>query len=97
MNGNDVNLLEMSYDDINSMRKKDLVEQIAKMKGKVIFDSYVKDLCNQIEKLTESLNQVTAANEKITSELVIVKNVNVNLENQIVNLEKLKAKAEQCN
>ena len=97
MNGNDVNLLEMSYDDINSMRKKDLVEQIAKMKGKVIFDSYVKDLCNQIEKLTESLNQVTAANEKITSELVIVRNVNVNLENQIVNLEKLKAKAEQCN
>ena len=97
MNGNDVNLLEMSYDDINSMRKKDLVGQIAKMKGKVIFDSYVKDLCNQIEKLTESLNQVTAANEKITSELVIVKNVNVNLENQIVNLEKLKAKAEQYN
>ena len=97
MNGNDVNLLEMSYDDINSMRKKDLVEQIAKMKGKVIFDSYVKDLCNQIEKLTESLNQVTAANEKITSELVIVKNVNVNLENQIVNLEKLRAKAEQYN
>ena len=97
MNGNDVNLLEMSYDDINSMRKKDLVEQIAKMKGKVIFDSYVKDLCNQIEKLTESLNQVTAANEKITSELVIVKNVNVNLENQIVNLEKLKTKAEQYN
>ena len=73
MNGNDVNLLEMSYDDINSMRKKDLVEQIAKMKGKVIFDSYVKDLCNQIEKLTESLNQVTTANEKITSELVIVR------------------------
>ena len=87
----------MSYDDINSMRKKDLVEQIEKMKGKVIFDSYVKDFCNQIEKVTESLNQVTAANEKITSELVIVKNVNVNLENQIVNLEKLKAKAEQYN
>ena len=28
-----------------------------------------------------------AANEKITSELVIIKNVNVNLENQIGNLE----------
>ena len=51
------------------------------MEGKVIFDSHVKDFCNQIEKLTESLNQVTAANEKITSELVIVKDVNVNLEN----------------
>ena len=67
------------------------------MEGKVIFGSYVKDLCNQIEKLTESLNQVTAANEKITSELVIVKNFNVNLENRIVNLEKLQAKAEQYN
>ena len=64
MNGNDANLLETSYNDIDSMRKKDLVEQIEKMKGKVIFDSHVKDLCNQIEKLTESLNQVMAANEK---------------------------------
>lgn len=34
------------------------------------------------------------ANEKITSELVIVKNVNVDLESWIVNLEKLLAKAE---
>ena len=50
------------------------------MKGKVIFDSHAKDLCNQIENLTESLNQVMAANEEITSELVIVKNANVNLE-----------------
>ena len=89
MNGNDVNLLEIPYDDINSMRKNDLVEKIEKMKGKVIFESHVKDLCDQIEKLTESLNQVTAANEKISSELVIVKNVNVNLENRILNLEKL--------
>ena len=97
MNGNDVNLLEWSYDDINSMRKKELVEQIQKMKGNVIFDSHVKDLCNQIENLTESLNQVTAANEKITCELIIVKNVNVNLENRIVNLEKMQAKAEQYN
>ena len=89
MNGNDVNLLEIPYDDINSMRKNDLVEKIEKMKGKVIFVSHVKDICDHIEKLTESLNQVTAANEKISSELVIVKNVNVNLENRIVNLEKL--------
>ena len=39
------------------------MQQIEKMEGKVIFDSHVKDFCNQIEKLTESLNQVTAANE----------------------------------
>ena len=87
----------MSYNNINSLRKKDLVEQIEKMKGKDIFDSHIKDLCNQIKKLTESLNQVTEANEKITSEFVIVKNVNVNLENRFVNLKKLQAKAEQYN
>ena len=67
------------------------------MKVKVTFDSYVKDLCNQIEKLTKSLNQVTVANEKITSKFVIDKNFNVNLENQIVNLEELQAKTEQYN
>ena len=73
------------------------MEQIEKLKGKVIFDSNVKDLYNQIEKLTESLNQVTAANEKLTCELGIVKNVNVNLENRIVNLEKLQAKVVHYN
>ena len=46
MNGNDVNLLEMSYDDINIMRKTYLEEQIEKMEGKLIFDSHAKDLCN---------------------------------------------------
>ena len=91
MNGNDVNLLEMSYDDINSMRKKDLVQQIEKMKGKVISGIHVKYLCNQIEKFTEGNNQVQVANEKI------VKNVNVNRKNRTVNLEKLQAKAEQYN
>ena len=40
MNENDVNLLEISYDDIDSM-KKDIVKQIEKMKGKVIFDCHV--------------------------------------------------------
>ena len=91
MNGNDVNLLEMSYDDINSMRKKDLVQQIEKMKGKVISGIHVKYLCNQIEKITEGNNQVQVANEKI------VKNVNVNRKKRTVNLEKLQAKAEQYN
>lgn len=97
MNGNDVNLLDMSYDDFNCMRKKYFVEQIEKIKGKVIFGSHAKNLCNQIEKLTESLNQVMKAIGKITSERVTVKNVNVNLESRIFNLERLQAKTEQYN
>ena len=65
------------------------------MKGKVVVGSHVKDLCHQIEKLTEKLNDVVATNEKITNELLIVKNVNSNLEKGIATLEKLQAKTEQ--
>ena len=52
----------MSYDCINSTRKNDLVEQSRKRKNKVVFNSHVKNLCNQIEKLTEGIIQATAAN-----------------------------------
>ena len=64
MNGNDVSLLEMSHNDINGMREKDLVEQTEKIKGKVIFGSHVKDLCHPIEKLPENLDQVMETNAK---------------------------------
>lgn len=70
----------MFYEDINSLSQKHLEQQIEIIKGKVIFGSHVKHLCDQINHLNESLNQVMVANEKITSELVIVKNVNVDLE-----------------
>ena len=55
---------------------------------------HIKDLCNEIEKLTKTLNEVMAANEKITSKLVIVRNVNINLQNQLVNLKELLVKDE---
>ena len=92
MDKNNINLFELSYDDINTMKNWDLVDQIEKMKGKVVVGSHVKDLCHQIEKLTERLNYVVATNEKITSELWIVKNVNSNLEKHIATLEKLTGK-----
>ena len=63
------------------------------MKPKVVVGSHVKDLCYQIEKLSERLNDVVATNEKITSELLIIRNVNSNLEKHITTLEKVKAKA----
>ena len=55
---------------------------------------HIKDLCNEIEQLTKTLNEVMAANEKITSKLVIVRNVNINLQNQLVNLKELLVKDE---
>ena len=63
------------------------------MKPRIAVGSHVKDLCHQIEKLSEQLNDVVATNEKITSELLIIRNVNSNLEKRITTLEKLKAKA----
>ena len=44
MNEN-VNLLELSYDDINGMRKNCLMDKIKKTKVQVIFGTSVKDLC----------------------------------------------------
>ena len=67
------------------------------MKVKVVVGNQVKDLCHQIEKVTKRLNDVVASSEKITSELLIVKNVNSNLEKRITTLEKPQAKAEQYN
>ena len=64
------------------------------MKGKVVIGSHVKDLCHQIEKLSERLNDAVATNGKITNELLIAINVNSNLEKRISTLEKLQVKTE---
>ena len=66
------------------------------MKGKVIVDNHIKNLCHQVEKLTEILNQLISANEKISSKLIIENNVNINLEKQHVALKKLQFRAEHC-
>ena len=71
-----------------------ILDQIEKMKGKVVVGSQIKDLCYQTKKLTESLNDVVGTNEKITRELSIIKNINSNLEKHITTLEKLQAEAE---
>ena len=38
------NLLELSFDEINAMKKKDLVSEIEKLKGKVVVDINIKNL-----------------------------------------------------
>ena len=83
MDKNDINLFELSYDNINAMKKRDFVDQIEKMRGKVIVGSYKKDLCHQIEKLTKRLNNVMATNKKIASKFFIVKNINSNLKKKM--------------
>ena len=90
-----VNLFSLLYGAINGMKKKDLVDQIENWKGKVVVRNDTQGLFNQISKLLENVDHLVTANEKLNSELLIVRNVNQNLQSRIVNLEKQQSKSEQ--
>lgn len=64
MDKNDIKLSELSYDEINAMKKRDLVNQIEKRRGNLIEGSHIKDLYHQIGKLTKNVNDVMATNKK---------------------------------
>ena len=65
------------------------------MDSKVIVDSDISNLCNQISKLNDAISQLHSTNEKIRSDLTVVKNVNAKLEERIISCEKSQAKSEQ--
>ena len=90
-----VNLFDLTYDAINAIKKKDLVDYIEKMKGKVVADNQIQNLCNEIANLSDNVKSLVSTNERLTSELSIVKKVNNVLENRIVNLEQKLSKNEQ--
>ena len=85
-----VNLFYLTYDAINAIKKKDLVDYIEKIKGKVAADN--QNLCNEIANLSDNVKSLVSTNERLTSELYNVNNI---LENRIVNLEKQLSKKEQ--
>ena len=90
-----VNLFDLTYDTINAIKKKDLVDYIEKMKGKIVADNHIQNLCNEIANLSDQVKNLVSTNERLTSELSVVKNVNNILENRIVNLKKQLSKNEQ--
>ena len=90
-----VNLFYLTSDAINAIKKKDLVDYIEKMKGKVVADNKIQNLCSEIANLSDNVKSLVSTNERLTSELTVVKNVNNILENRIVNLEKQLSKNEQ--
>ena len=94
---NFTNLFSLSYDAINGMKKKDLVDHIENLKGKVVVGNNIQGLFNEISKLSENVDCLVNANEKLNSELLIVRNLNPNPQNSIINLEKQQSKSEQCN
>ena len=63
------------------MKKKDLVNHIKNLTGKVTVDATIKKLCNEILQLSNSLNNLMTKNGKISSQLIVVSNVNTLLVN----------------
>ena len=92
---NTTNIFELSFDAINAMKKKYLVSEIEKLKGKVIVDNNIKSLCDQVSRLLENLAKLVESNEKLSNQFIVVKNVNTLLEKHITELGKSQAKAEQ--
>ena len=80
MTENTTNLFELSFNAINAMKKKDLLSEIEKLKGKVIVDNNIKDICDQVSRLSENLAKLTESNEKLSSQFIAVKKVNTLLE-----------------
>ena len=69
---NFVNLFSFSSDAINGMKKKDVVDHIENLKGKVVIRTDVPGLFNQICKVSENVDCLVTVKEKLNSELLIV-------------------------
>ena len=69
------NLFSLSY-VINGMKKKDLVDHINKFKGEIAVGNDIQGLFSQIPKLSENVDCLVTGNEKLNSELLIVRNFN---------------------
>ena len=85
MGESSTNILNLSESALNLLRNSDLVQKISDVKGKVIVDTDLHKLSNQIYKLTEGIDPGSLENRKLTSELVITKNVSSRLEERIIN------------
>ena len=66
-----------------------------KLKGKVIVDNNIKNLCDQVSRLAENLAKLMESKEKLSSQFFLVKKVNTLLQKRVTELEKSQAKAEQ--
>ena len=92
MGESSTNILNLSEFALNSLKKSDLIQKILDLKGKVVIDADLHKLCEKIERLTKSMNQIVAENKKLQSDIAIMKNANRELEDKIVYLEKKSAK-----
>ena len=89
------NLFDLSYDQINAMKKKDLVNHIESLKEKVTVDATIKIFSDQISQFSTSVNNLMTENGKISTKLMVVSNANTLLVTRVTELEKQHAKMDQ--
>ena len=77
------------------MKKKDLVNHIKNLKGKVTVYDTIKKLCDEISQLSTSVNNLMTKNGKISSQLMVVSNINNLVVTRVTELDKQQAKMEQ--
>ena len=75
------------------MKKKDLVSKIEKLKGKVIVDNNIKNLCDQVSCLSENCVKLMELNKKLSIQFIVIKKVNTLLEKFTTELKKSKSRA----
>ena len=69
------NLFSLSY-AINGMKKKDLVDHINKLRVEIVVGNNIQGLFSQIPILSDNVDCLVTANEKLNSEFLIVRNFN---------------------
>ena len=82
------NLFNLSDNAISALKKADLVRQIINLRGKVTIDSDLRNLCDQISNLSQTITSLATANQQINSELAVIKIVNSKLEKRVIDLKK---------
>ena len=58
MGESSTNILNLSESTLNSLKKSDLIQKILDLKGKVVIDADMHKLCQKIERLTGTMNQI---------------------------------------
>ena len=81
MDESSTNILNLSE---SALKKLDWDQKILDLNEKVIVDADLHKLFKQIEKLTESTNQIVPENKKLHSDPVLEENTNHRLEEKII-------------
>ena len=65
------------------------------LKSRIIVDTDIRGLCDQIKDLAETVSRLLGKNDQLNSELVVCKNVSKHLEEKVAKLEKAQAMSKQ--